>query len=55
MNNVVAILASLFLVRSSSFFLVTRPTIKSWMGWKFNRIRLWTMELAALERLEESP
>ena len=34
---------------------VTRTTIKSQMGLKFGQIRPWTVELAALERLEKYP
>ena len=36
--------------RSSSFFQVTRPIIKAWMGLNFDKIPLLTSELAALER-----
>ena len=48
-------LAPSFLIGSSSFLQVTRTTIKSRMGSKFGQIRPWTVELAALERLEKSP
>ena len=41
-----------FLIRSSSFLQVTRTTIRSWMSSKFSKIRPWTDELPALERLE---
>ena len=55
MYNVVNTLAPSFLNGSSSFLQVTRPTIKSWTSSKFDQIRPWTAELAALERLEKSP
>ena len=48
------ILAPSFLICSSLFLQVTRPTIKYQMGSKFSRIRPGTYELAALERLEKS-
>ena len=48
-------LAPSFLICSSLFLPVTRPSIKSGMGSKFGRIRPGTYELAALERLEKSP
>ena len=48
-------LAPSFLIGSSSFLQVTRTTIKSPMGSKFCQIRPWTVELAALERLEKFP
>ena len=50
--NVVNTLAPLFLIGSSSFLQVRRTTIKSWTSSKFDQIRPWTAELAALERLE---
>ena len=55
MYNVVNTLAPLFLIGSSSVLQVTRTTIKSWTSLKFDQIRPWTAELAALERLEKSP
>ena len=55
MFKVVNTLAPSFLIGSSSFLQVTRTTIKSWTGSKFDQIRPWTAELAALERLEKSP
>ena len=55
MYNVVTTLAPLFLIGSSSFLQVTRTIIKSWTSSKFNQIRPWTAELAALERLEKIP
>ena len=48
-------LALLFFIGSTSFLQVTRTTIKSQIGSKFGQIRPWTVELAALERLEKSP
>ena len=54
-DNVVTTLAPSFLIGSSSFLQVTRTTVKSRMGSKFGQIRPWTVELAALERLEKSP
>ena len=48
-------LAPSFLICSSLFLQVTRTTIKSRMGLKFDRIRPGTYELAALEHLEKSP
>ena len=48
-------LAPSFLI-GSLFLQVTRTTITSWMGSKFDKIRPGTYaELAALERLEKSP
>ena len=35
---------------SSSFLLITRPTIKAWIGLNFGKIPSLTSELAALER-----
>ena len=55
MNNVVTTLAPSLLIESSSFLQVTRTTINSRMGLKFDQIRLQTAELAALEHLEISP
>ena len=54
MNYVVTTLAPSFLIGSSSFLQATRTPIKSWMGLKFGQIRLWTYELAALERLKKN-
>ena len=54
MYNVVNTLAPSFLICSPSFLQVTRTTIKSWTSSKFDQIRPWTAELAALERLENS-
>ena len=48
-------LASTFLIGSSSFFHVTRKTIKAWVSLKFSRIGPGTYELAALELLEKIP
>ena len=53
MYNVVNTLAPSFLTRSLSFSQVTRTTIKFWTSSKFDQIRWWTAELAALERLEK--
>ena len=53
--NVVNTLAPSFLIGSSSFLQVTRTTIKSWTSSKFDQIRPWTAELAALEGLGKSP
>ena len=39
------------LIGSSSFFHVTRKAMRSRMSSKFGKIRPWTAELAALERL----
>ena len=55
MYNVVNTLALLYLIGSSSFLQVTTATIKSWTSSKFDQIRPWTAELAALVRLEKSP
>ena len=43
------------LIGSSSFFHVTRTAMRSRMNSKFGKIRPWTAELAALERLKKSP
>ena len=53
MYNVVNTLAPLFWIGSSSFLQVRRTTIKSRMSLKFDQIRPWTAELAALKRLGE--
>ena len=55
MYNVVNTLAPSFLIGSSSFLQVKRTTIKAWTSSKFDQIRPWTAELAALERLEKIP
>ena len=55
MYNVVNTLAPSLLIKSSSFLQATRTTIKSWMSLKFDKIRPWTADLAALARLEKSP
>ena len=55
MYNVVNTLAPSFFIGSSSFLQLTRTTIKSWTSSKFDQIRSWTAELAALESLEKSP
>ena len=55
MYNVVSTLAPSFLIGSSLFLQVTRTTIKSWTISKFDQVRPWTAELAALERQEKSP
>ena len=47
--------APTFLIGSSSFFHVTRTAMRSRMSSKFRKIRPWTAELAALERLKKSP
>ena len=54
MYNVVNTLAPLLLFGSSSFFQVTRTTIKSRTSSKSDQIQPWIAELAALERLEKS-
>ena len=41
-----------FLDGSSSFLLITRPTIKARMSLNFGKIPSLTLELAALEHLE---
>ena len=46
-------LAHSFLIVSSSFLQVTRPTIKAWMSWNFGRIPPLTSELVALEHLKK--
>ena len=52
MSNVVATLVHSVLVGSSLFLQATRQPINSRMGVKFGKIRPWTVELAALERLK---
>ena len=54
-ENVVATLATSFLIGSSSFLQVTRTTITSRMSSNFGQVRPQIAELAALERLEKSP
>ena len=51
----VSTLAPSFLIGSYSFLQVTRTAIKAWMGLKFSKIELGSMELAALECLKKSP
>ena len=48
-------LAPTFLIGSSSFLQVMRTVIRSRMSSKFGKIRSWTAELAAFERLKKSP
>ena len=48
-------MATLFLIRSSSFFQVTRTTIKSGQSLNFGQIGLRAEELAVLERMEKFP
>ena len=48
-------LAPIFLIGSSSFLQVMRTVIRSRMSSKFGKIRPWTAELAALERLKKIP
>ena len=55
MYNVVNTLAPLYLIGSSSFFHVMRAVIISRTSLKFGQIGQWTVELAALERLEKFP
>ena len=50
--NVVTTLAPSFLIGSSSYLQVTRTSIKSWTSLKFGQIGPRTVELAALERLD---
>ena len=45
-------LVSSFLNGSSLFLQVTRPAVKAWMGLNFGKIQSLTLELAALELLE---
>ena len=51
----VATLAPSFFIGSSSFFQVSRTTIKSGQSSNLGQIGLRAAELAALERLEKSP
>ena len=37
---------------SSSFFQITRPAIKAWMGLNFGKMPSLTSEIAALERVK---
>ena len=55
MHNVVTILASSFLIGSSSFLQATSKPIISLMGSKFCKILPGTYELPALKGLEKSP
>ena len=52
--NLVSTLVPSFLIGPSSFLQVTSTTIKAGMSSNFNQIRLLTVELAGLERLEKS-
>ena len=49
MDNVVTTLAPSFLIRSSSFFQVTRKTIKTWMSLNSKYNQPQTVELTALK------
>ena len=49
MDNVLTTLAPSFLIGSSSFFQVTRTTIKAWMSLNFKYNQSQTVELTALE------
>ena len=53
MYNAVNTLAPSFLIGSSSFLQVTRPTVKSLISSKFGQIQPCTAELAALNCLKE--
>ena len=53
--NLVCTLASLFLIKSSSFLQVWRTTIISRTSTKLGRIRPGTAELTSLERLKKLP
>ena len=55
MYNVVNTLAPLFLIGSSSYWQVMRISVTSRTSSKFGQIEPRTAELAALERLENSP
>ena len=55
MENVVATLATSFLIGSSSFLGMTRTIIISRMSSNFGQVRPQIAELAALERQEKSP
>ena len=50
-----ATLAPVFLIGSSSFFQVTRPTIKSGQTLNLGKIEPRAAELTALERIEKLP
>ena len=52
MNNIVTTLAPSFLIGSSIFLQAIRTPIKYSMGSNFGQIGPWTIELAALEDLE---
>ena len=54
MFNVVNTLEPLFLIESSSYFQVTRTTMKSRINWNLGQICKLTAELAAIERLKKS-
>ena len=55
MYNVVNTLAPAFSIGSSSFFQITRTTLKSGQSSNLRQIRPKAMELAALERIETFP
>ena len=52
MNSVVTTLVPSFLIGSSSFLQTTRTPKTSLMGAESGKVGPWTVELAALERLE---
>ena len=55
MYNVVNTLAPTFLIESSSFFQVTRTTLKSGQSSNYRQIRPRAAELAALDRIKKFP
>ena len=55
MYNAVGTLATSLLIKSYSFFRVTRTAIKAWMGLRFGKFWPRSTVLAALECLKKSP
>ena len=53
-KNGVITFSRMLLIGSFSYLQVTMTCMKAWMSSKFGRIRPWTTELAALERLKKS-
>ena len=51
LKNSVATFSRLFMMGSFSYLQVLMTYIRAWMSLKFGKIRPWTTELAALQRL----
>ena len=54
-KNGVITFSQMFLIGSFSYLQVMMTCMRAWMSSKFGRIRPWTTELAALERMKKIP